>query len=342
MRAHRAATLLIVSVGALLAASSATGHPLDPILLEVVETPGESTVSLALRVPSRGTEGLDADAVGLPGFCHSRGAVEEWVGNGARSLRWGADCAGRSLAGAAIELADLSRRRNTLLVRVTLADGTLLQRVVRSGTARLVLPKQASRSEIFWSYGDLGFRHVLSGYDHLLFVLGLLLLVRGRRRLLITISAFTLGHSIALAAAVLDAITVDPNVIEVLIAGSLLLLARDIVVAVTESGTPGPFAKRPGSVAGAFGLLHGLGFAGALESAGIPAGEIPLTLVAFNLGIEAGQLLFIGGVLAIAWVVPFGLSRRLPPRWQVVPAYAIGTLAFAWVIERSLAALGLR
>lgn len=333
---------LVFVCASLFGAHGAAAHPLDPILLEIVERPSEGNVVLALRAPVRGTDGLDINEIGLPDSCRPDGAVEEWVGNGVRSLRWEVRCGARSLAGQEIEIESLSRRPNTLLLRTELAEGATVQRVIASQTRRVVLPERVSRGEIFWSYGDLGFRHVLSGVDHLLFVLGLLLLVRDRRRLLVTITAFTVGHSITLAAAVLDAITVDPNIVEVLIAGSLVLLARDLVAAFTGSGSPGLFAKHPGWIAGAFGLLHGLGFAGALESAGLPADEVPLALVAFNLGIEAGQLVFIAAVLAIARVASLGLAQRLPPGWRVVPAYAIGTLAFAWVIERSLAALGLR
>jgi len=211
-----------------------------------------------------------------------------------------------------------------------------------SATTELALPTREPHRAIFWSYRALGFGHVLSGYDHLLFVLGLLLLVHGRRRLLLTITAFTLGHSVTLAAAVLDAIAVDPDLVEICIAASFVLLAADIVNSATAGGRPGVFARHPSGVAGAFGLLHGLGFAGALEATGILSGEIPLALLAFNLGIEVGQLLFIACVLAFAGLLSSGLPTRLPAQCRLLPAYAIGTVAFAWVIERSLAALGLR
>ena len=168
----------------------------------------------------------------------------------------------------------------------------------------------------------------------MLFVLALVLLVRQRRALLWTITAFTLGHSITLALAILEWVVLPQAPIEAAIAFSIYVLAVEIVR--RDDGRPSALERRPWWVAGLFGLLHGLGFAGALAEVGLPENEIPLALVSFNVGIEIGQLLFVAAVLVGCRVL-----RALPVKWPqgvaTVPAYAIGILAAFWFFERSWA-----
>jgi hypothetical protein len=165
----------------------------------------------------------------------------------------------------------------------------------------------------------------------LLFVLGLVLLVKGRRQLLWTITAFTLGHSLTLSFAVLGLARIPPAPVEALIALSILVLAFELTREQKGSGTF--FHHYPWSLAFGFGLLHGLGFAGALAEVGLPAGEIPLALFSFNVGIELGQLFFIAAILAVQtlskpWPLPSMLKR------MAIPAYGIGSLAAFWFFER--------
>jgi hypothetical protein len=181
-------------------------------------------------------------------------------------------------------------------------------------------------------YTALGIEHILLGIDHLLFVLGLLLLVHGGWMLVKTITAFTLAHSITLGLATLGYVSAPTRPVEAAIALSIVFVAAEIVHA--RQGHIGLAARRPWVVAFAFGLLHGFGFAGALSEIGLPLGEIPIALLFFNVGVELGQIVFVGLALTLAWVL-----RRLPVSWpswvEAAPAYAIGIMAMYWFIDRA-------
>ena len=179
------------------------------------------------------------------------------------------------------------------------------------------------------TYGALGVEHILLGIDHLLFVLALLLIVSGWRKLVATITAFTVAHSITLALATLGFVNVPQAPVEAVIALSILFVAVEIVH--WRQGREGLTRRRPWVVAFLFGLLHGLGFAGALTEIGLPEHAIPLALLFFNIGVEIGQLLFIAVILA---AIP-GLRRLSLPEWAWrIPVYSIGGLAAFWTIER--------
>jgi hydrogenase/urease accessory protein HupE len=181
----------------------------------------------------------------------------------------------------------------------------------------------------------LGVEHILGGIDHLLFVLCLVLLVDGAKRLLATITAFTLAHSVTLALATLGLVRVPSRPVEASIALSIVLLAVELVR--RFRGEEGTTVRRPWLVSFLFGLLHGLGFAGALSEIGLPAGDIPLALFLFNVGVELGQIAFVAVVLGV-----LAIGRRLIrrgafalPRWApLVPAYGIGCVSAAWLFER--------
>jgi hydrogenase/urease accessory protein HupE len=239
------------------------------------------------------------------------------------------------LVGHAIEFPELATSRTDVLVRVVRGDGTTqLGRLTPVETSFEVTASPGA-FEVVRTYTVLGIEHILLGFDHLLFVLALLLLVDGTRRLLWTITAFTLAHSLTLAAATLGVVHVLGPPVEAAIALSIVFVAGEIVHA--RQGRPGLTQRNPWIVAFAFGLLHGLGFAGALAEVGLPEGQIPTALLFFNVGVELGQLLFIGAVLA---VIAAGrrIARHVPlPRpaglWRV-PPYLIGGLASFWVFER--------
>jgi hypothetical protein len=181
------------------------------------------------------------------------------------------------------------------------------------------------------TYFGLGAEHILLGVDHLLFVLGLLLLVRGIGPLVKTITAFTLAHSLTLCASVLGLVPVDRAPIEAAIALSIILLAREIVAA--DRGVLHLTHRKPWLVAFVFGLLHGFGFAGALGDIGLPQRAVPLALLFFNVGVEAGQLLFVLVLVALATVA--GKSARAGlPRLKPALGYALGALATLWFIDR--------
>jgi hydrogenase/urease accessory protein HupE len=180
----------------------------------------------------------------------------------------------------------------------------------------------------------LGIGHLLTGWDHLTFVLGLLVLFGWHLRLIAAVTAFTIGHSLTLALSVLRIVSIPMALVEAMIAMTIVVLALEI-----QSGRHGPVWKHPWTLPGVLGLLHGLGFASVLFDAGLPKNEIPLALLGFNLGLELGQL----GVIAAAGLCFVALRRALPSAWQGnrhLAAYAIGSLAAFWVIERMLAAFG--
>ena len=183
-------------------------------------------------------------------------------------------------------------------------------------------------------YAILGFDHILSGLDHLLFVFGLTLIVGGGWRLVKTITAFTLAHSVTLALSTFGLVRVSQAPVEAVIAMSIVFLARELML--QKQGRPGLTSRAPWLVAFMFGLLHGFGFAGALREIGLPQGDVPMALLAFNLGVEAGQLLFVALILAAIWLLRRLSNRTLPPWLGQVPACAIGSIAAFWMIERLL------
>jgi hydrogenase/urease accessory protein HupE len=190
---------------------------------------------------------------------------------------------------------------------------------------------QRSAWQVAWDYTVLGIDHILSGFDHLTFVLARLLIVSGARRLLITVTSFTLAHSITLAAATLGVMWVPGPPVEATIALSILFLASELVK--VNRGESSLTARSPWIVAFVFGLLHGFGFAGALSDVGLPQNEVPLALLMFNVGVEIGQLLFIAFSLVV--IQALGKLRREWPAWaQQVPAYTVGGIAAFWLIER--------
>jgi len=185
---------------------------------------------------------------------------------------------------------------------------------------------QRGMGEIASAYAVLGFEHILSGFDHLMFVIGLLFLVGFNKRLVLTITAFTVAHSLTLASAALGLLTLRPPPVEATIALSIMLVAGE---ALRERET---LARRwPALVAFLFGLVHGLGFAGALKDIGLPEAHLPIALLTFNVGVETGQLF----TVAVAWVV-YRTVRRLPivPQMRLATLYAIGTMAAFWSCSR--------
>ena len=215
------------------------------------------------------------------------------------------------------------------LVRVELADGRVASHVLRPSASSFTV--ETGETVPVLGYLRLGMEHILFGIDHLLFVLGLILLVGDLRLLVKTITAFTLAHSITLALATLGVVHVPQAPVEAVIALSIVFLAAELVR--QGRGEIGVTARRPWLVAFAFGLLHGLGFAGALSEVGLPPGDVPAALLLFNVGVEAGQLAFVVAALAVIRVI-----RSLPsPAWRQLeglPAYAIGSIAAFWVLQR--------
>ena len=239
-------------------------------------------------------------------------------------------CGAQSLFGGPIEIAGLNVTILDVLVRLTFADGTTISHMLRPLEPSWTAAKESSPVDRL-GYIGLGVGHILYGIDHLLFVLGLLLIVKHYGLLLKTITAFTVAHTITLGVAVLGFVRISPTPVEAVIALSIVFLA--IELAQHARGRSGLTYQKPWIVAFAFGLLHGFGFAGTLSKLGLPAREVPAALLFFNLGVEAGQLAFVAAFLAFIHSL-----RTLEIRWPVwtrpIPAYAIGSLASFWLVQR--------
>jgi hypothetical protein len=324
-RRASAARLAIALAAALACASGAAAHPLAPSLLELREG-ADGGAEVLWRTPARLVPGARLRPL-LPGACPVLVPPRERRVDGSLVRTWRIACPAPGLVGRRLGVAGVAASRADVVLRVELADGRALTRVLRRDAASVIVPERPRRRDVTAGYLGLGFEHIAGGVDHLLFVLALILLVRSRRALLLTVTAFTGGHSVTLALAVLGLVAVPGAAVEAAIAASIL------VAAVELAGEGGAIRRFPWLVAGAFGLLHGLGFAGALAEVGLPQGEIPLALLVFNVGIELGQLGFIALVLAVrAALLRFEPSPS--PGLARVPAYAIGSLAAFWLFER--------
>jgi hypothetical protein len=266
----------------------------------------------------------------LPGECQGVGKASVTREGQGIVATWEITCPG-GLVGKTLAVEDIARSGADVLLRVALPDGRSVRRVLTADQPSFRVPAAESKLGVVRGYGLLGVNHILAGWDHLLFVLGLVLLMGPGRALLWTITAFTAGHSVTLALAALGVVHVPQAATDGAIALSIYLLAVELMR--SRAGHITVMQRAPWLVAGGFGLLHGLGFAGALTAVGLPQGEIPLALFAFNLGIELGQLAFVAVVLAVMMAL-----KRLEvrwPRWVTrVPAYAIGSLAIYWLLER--------
>jgi hydrogenase/urease accessory protein HupE len=308
----------------------AQAHEVRPAYLEVTQT-GPETYDLAFKVPGKGDLRLRLQ-VRLPQRCVTVGDPIRFKTGDAFVDRWTVRCPG-GLTGDEIAIDGLNATLTDALVRFQRSDGTTQIARLTPAAPRFVVTARPGPLAMIAAYAGLGIEHILFGMDHLLFVLGLLLLVRGGWSLVQTITAFTVAHSITLALATLGAVHVSPGPVEAVIALSILFVGLEAVHA--RQGCAGIAYRWPALVAFAFGLLHGIGFAGALTEMDLPAADIPLALVFFNVGVEIGQLAFVGFFYALLW--SFRRLEVMWPAWtRALPAYAIGSLAALWLFDRSV------
>jgi hypothetical protein len=311
----------LAAVVLLLLARVASAHEFQPCVLDVRELDGGRYEVTWKAAP--GEEPGAAPAPIFPAHCRREASNDA---PGEPSARWILACGPDGLSGHPIAVAGLSPGKTDALLRFAGAGGVALTAVLRADNPSFAIPGASGgpRPRVAATYLGAGVEHLLGGWDHLLFVLGLLLLVPRPRALVGTITAFTAAHSVSLALATAGVVRVPAAPAEAAIALSLLFLARELAC-------PAPTLARrwPWLMAFAFGLIHGLGFAGGLRALGLPSGQLPLALLAFNLGLEAGQLAFVAVVLALA-----RLARRVPLRASKVPAYIIGSLASFWLLQR--------
>jgi hydrogenase/urease accessory protein HupE len=267
----------------------------------------------------------------LPDGCTNETSVTSQGVKGALLQRWYVRCA-ESLPGKHLAIQNIATSSTDVLLRIKWLDGSVSTALLKPSMPVYVIPDRSTAYEIAATYLQLGTEHILSGMDHLLFVFALMLIVGSIRQLLVTITAFTLAHSITLGAATLGFVHVPQQPVEAVIALSILFLAVEIIHG--QRGHPGYAARWPWMVAFIFGLLHGFGFAGALAEVGLPQQAIPLALIFFNIGVELGQLLFIGAVLLCGWLLHRWKHPLLFERGEVVATYTIGSISSFWLIER--------
>ncbi len=304
-------------------------HESRPAYLELSE--GEAGVfEIMWRRPARGDRVL-ALYPKLPPHCIQVGLKGTYILPGSTLERWTVDCTAAGLVGGPLYIEGLSATLTDVLVRVALANGAIHSQILRPNAPGFTLKAAPSTWRVMRDYFVLGTGHILGGIDHLLFVLGLILIVRSGWLLVKTVTAFTVAHSITLGVATLGFVHMPQAPVEAVIALSILFLATEL--AKKHDARPRLTERYPWIVAFAFGLLHGFGFAGALSQVGLPQTDIPVALLMFNIGVEAGQLLFIGVVLAVLQIGKRIFESSITWTGHAA-AYGVGGIAAFWVIQR--------
>lgn len=321
--------LALVCLGAMFSSNALIADEIRPGYLELKEsTP--NVFSVVWKVPAKGDRKLSLHAQ-LPANCQDKTEPKAQLINGAYIERWVTVCAD-GVVEKSISIAGLAATNTDVLLRLEFTNGTSQSVLLTPRKNTVKIPAEASTLQIISTYTWLGITHILLGIDHLLFVFALLLIVSNTRRLIWTVTAFTLAHSLTLAGATLGLLFIPQKPVEAVIALSIVFLAMEIVRG--KQGNPGAAARWPWLVAFVFGLLHGFGFAGALAEVGLPQQAIPLALVFFNVGVELGQLLFIATVLALGWSLHKLKQPQLLERVEQAAIYSIGGIATFWLFER--------
>ena len=307
----------------------ARAHEVRPAYLELGQTSAD-TFDVLWKVPARGDLRLGL-YVRLPDSAEQLDEPRAMFMDGAYIERWSVRHPD-ALIGETIHIDGLDATMTDVLVRIARLDGTTQVARLTPTSPSLDVVAAPSAWQVSWTYLVLGVEHILLGVDHLLFVLALLLLVSDWRKLVGTITTFTIAHSVTLALATLGLLSVPGPPVEACIALSIVFVAAEVIRG--RQGHAGLTERAPWIVAFTFGLLHGLGFAGALADVGLPRQAIPAALLFFNVGVEIGQLAFIAAVLGA-----FAIARRIRLRrpnwsWRILPT-AIGSIAMVWVIERT-------
>jgi hypothetical protein len=314
-------------------------HEIRPAYLELHQT-GPDTYDILWKVPGLGDDRHLALYVELPARCVNLTTPRGTMTNSSFTERREVKCAG-GLSGDTIRISGLSGTSTDVLVRLERLDGTMQIARVTSSCPSFVVTDSVNTMDVVRSYTYLGVEHILTGIDHLLFVLALIIITQGGWKLVKTVTAFTLSHTISLTLATLGYVHIPQKPVEAVIALSIVFVASEIIH--QRQGKPGITSRAPWIVALTFGLIHGLGFAGGLSEAGLPAGHIPTALLFFSIGVEAGHFLFIGFVILIIAIMNRAISKptfiyqQRILTMQLIPPYIIGSVAMFWVIQRLMA-----
>ena len=333
IRALICAAVLAATFGA----APALAHRLSPAYFGLTETaPNAFDVQWKVSISGGLAAVLEPR---VPDGCSLTESVRTYVVDDVR-FQHGALTCPEGLGGKEFAVNGLAQTQTDVLLRIDYLDGTASNERLTPSMPSVTIPERPSAFEVVRTYTVLGVEHILLGVDHLLFVLALLLIVQGIGRLVATVTAFTVAHSITLGAATLGFVHVPSAPVEAVIALSILFLASELARQRTAGSAAADTAnltqRFPWVMAFSFGLLHGFGFAGALSEVGIPQHAVPLALLFFNVGVEIGQLLFIAAVVGFGWLVRLS-AVRVPALWPRTVAYGVGSAAAYWVVERTIA-----
>ncbi len=304
----------------------AFSHEVRPVYLEVKQMNGFE-YSFKLKVPARGDRGMNVSVV-MPEVCDPVQQSRKIKTDDAFVETWNVTCK-ESLEGKSFVIKGIEGTLTDALVRIELLNGNVQTALVRPANPSVTVHKEPALMEVVKTYFILGVEHILLGIDHLLFVLGLLLITSGKWRIMKTITAFTIAHSITLAMAALGVVHIPGAPVEAVISLSIVFVAYEALRIRANDVA----LRKPWLVAFIFGLLHGFGFAGALSETGLPQNSIASALFMFNVGVEVGQIVFIILVLMLMLTLSRVITKL--PEWaRKIPPYAIGSLAMFWTIQR--------
>ena len=332
--------IILLWLAALAFAPIASAHEIRPAYLQIREIEPQ-VYDFLWKTPARGEMRLALNVI-QPKECTSTSEPRSTMVGGAVIERWRTSCPG-GIAAKPMQIENLSHTLTDVIVRFEPLEGLPKTLRVRPDNPVALIPDQQPWTAVASTYFVLGVEHILLGFDHLMFVLALLLLVRDVKRLVGAITAFAVAHSLTLAGTTFGWVKLASAPVEATIALSILFVAVEIMR--VREGHSSLTATRPWLASFAFGLLHGFGFAGALRVIGIPQDAAPLALLFFNLGVEAGQLTFIAAILTIMllWrgLAPASINARLGGyAWRAL-VHVIGISAAFWFVERTVGLLGL-
>ena len=332
MRLGSVAALLALTLA--VTAAPAEAHETRPGFLQLQETtPG--TYGFLWKRPSGGEVEIFIAPV-IPASCRLATAGQQQLTPGALVVRGSLQC-DDGIEGKILAIDGLALTITDVIVRIQHLDGRIESHVIKPAAPSITLGASTTSRERAQAYLRLGVEHILLGIDHLLFVLGLLLIVGDRWTLLKTITAFTVAHSLTLAVATLGYASAPMPPLNAAIALSILFLGPEIVR--RWRGQTSLTIRHPWVVAFAFGLLHGFGFASGLTTMGLPGAEIPVALLLFNVGVEIGQVFFVGMIVLLERAFRT-LEIQWPRMVEALPGYTVGCLGAYWTIQRTVVLFG--
>lgn len=313
-----------------LSSSLCQAHEVRPGYLEIIQQ-SEDSYAVMWKVPAKGGQRrLALDVVFADDVETINKPVEAFSG-GSYIKRWKIRRV-QGLVDTRIFIEGLQSTFVDVLVRIEQSNGNVQMARLLPDDPSLIVQASPSTLQVAKTYTNLGIKHILTGVDHLLFLVCLLIIAGTSKRILITITGFTLAHSVTLVLSALDLVQLSIAPVEAIIALSIVFVATEIAKGRRETLT----WKYPLSVSSSFGLLHGFGFAAVLSEIGLPQTERATGLLFFNVGVEIGQLIFVVLAILLMRLVLFFLSGVQPILWQRPVAYGIGTLASFWLFERSM------